>query len=375
MKKKGLIVATIVMVLVLAVSLTTATYAWFTVTDVTTIDAFEISVVAGNAVNVGVKTNNTYKATVTANDFMNGTVVYTPATGGGNIGGGTWSGGSTGLGATIDHDIAWGAQSAAVGITSAALQQATIEVDDDNDPDTPTITEDVEGYWTGATNGNTTAWTNSGIVIAANAAATTDESAALTNVTKAFANKNGVRYSAGADDTKVGDYAYLYIGASPTKALDSNELVILIDGSATSGQIVGILSAIHVAYRVNGGEGASGDTAGNWKDLDVFSIDNEATTETEEEFHYSDNITSVGCNLTETQRNAYKESYGNEAPTTGAWAVTIPLTALTQGAIDQIEIVIYIAGADSDCRDEAKGASGEISIFFNAIEKEVQNNG
>ena len=30
MKKKGLIVATIVMVLVLAVSLTTATYAWFT---------------------------------------------------------------------------------------------------------------------------------------------------------------------------------------------------------------------------------------------------------------------------------------------------------------------------------------------------------
>ena len=39
MKKKGLIIATIVMVLVLAVSLTTATYAWFTLSDVTKIDA------------------------------------------------------------------------------------------------------------------------------------------------------------------------------------------------------------------------------------------------------------------------------------------------------------------------------------------------
>jgi hypothetical protein len=341
------------------------------VTDVTTIDAFEISVVAGNAVNVGVKTNNTYAGTVTANDFMNGSVVYTPATGGGTKGLGTWAGGVQGLGATIDHDIAWGAQSAAVGITTGSLAQQKIQVDHDSDPSTPPQEQTVEGYWTGATNQNTGLWTTDGIVIAANAPATKGENVPLTNVTKAMANKNGVRYSVGAEDTKVGDYAYLYIGASPTKALESNELVILIDGSATSGQIVGILSAIHIAYRVNGGTGANPETntAGSWEDYDVFSIDDTATTSVTEDYHYDDYISTVGCNLTDAQANAYKESYNKEAPTSGAWAITIPLTALNQGAIDQIEIVIYIAGSDEDCRDEAKGASGMISIFFNAKEK------
>ena len=363
MKKKGLIVATIVMVLVLAVSLTTATYAWFTVTDVTTIDAFEISVVAGNAVNVGVKTDNTYSATPTADMFMNGDVIYTPEVGGGAIGLGDWEGGSVGLGARIDHDIAWGAQSAAVGITSATLQQATIDVDDDDDPSTPAVPEDVEGYWTGATNANTGLWASTGTVVAANSAATQEDDALLTNVTKAMANKNGVRYTADGSGVQLGDYAYLFIGASPTKALESNELVILIDGSSSSGSIVGILSAIHVAYRVN--------SAGAWTDVDVFGADDPDVAGVQGK-HYNDSLAGVTCNLTETQKNAYNESYQKTAPTTGAWAVTIPLEAVNQGDIDQIEIVIYIAGADTDCRDEAKGASGMISIFFNAIEKEVQ---
>ena len=367
MKKKGLIVATIVMVLVLAVSLTTATYAWFTVTDVTTIDAFEISVVAGNAVNVGVKTDNTYEGTVTANDFMNGTVTYKPGTAG-TIGGGTWEDGTVGLGARIDHDIAWGAQSAAVGITNVTLAQKQVMGDHDTNPETPEQLVDVPGYWTGATNGNTGLWGTTGTVIAANASASTGDDAELTDVTKAMANKDGVRYVADTDGTRIGDYAYLYIGASPTKALSSNELVILIDGSQSEGQIVGILSAIHVAYRVNGGTGAdkANNIAGTWTDLDVFSEDDTQTAETED-FHYDDYLSSVDCNLTSAQANAYAESYKKTAPTTSAWAITIPLTALTQGEIDQIEIVIYIAGADEDCRDEAKGASGKVSIFFNAV--------
>ena len=58
MKKKGLIVATIVMVLVLAVSLTTATYAWFTVDAQATIDNLSITAEAIEGVEIAVKTTN-----------------------------------------------------------------------------------------------------------------------------------------------------------------------------------------------------------------------------------------------------------------------------------------------------------------------------
>ena len=357
MKKKGLIVATIVMVLVLAVSLTTATYAWFTVTDVTTIDAFEISVVAGNAVNVGVKTNNSYAGTVTANDFMNGTVTYGGQTAG-EFGGGTWSGGVAGLGARIDHDITWGAQSAALGVTGDKL------------------TESTGGYWTGATKDNTGFWDQKKVngsnltlaggaeaytVIAANAPNQTTPGA-LTNVSKAMANKNGVRYTGqDEDDSNVGDYAYLYIGASPTKELESNTLVIMLEADPSVGAIVGILSSIHVAYRLNGGPGADAEEniAGTWTDVELCggSVHYDALLE---------NITlSYSTDEQKAVENAYKKSYGKDnAPTKGAWYITIPNLTTEQGKIDQIEIVIYIAGADTDCRDEAKGAEGSISIFF-----------
>ncbi|MBP3291210.1 MAG: hypothetical protein J6M26_02045 [Clostridia bacterium] len=58
MKKKGLIVATIVMVLVLAVSLTTATYAWFTSDAQATIDNLSIKATAIEGVEIAVKTKN-----------------------------------------------------------------------------------------------------------------------------------------------------------------------------------------------------------------------------------------------------------------------------------------------------------------------------
>ena len=44
MKKKGLIISTVVMVVVLIASLTTATYAWFTASNKTEIKGFDVSV-------------------------------------------------------------------------------------------------------------------------------------------------------------------------------------------------------------------------------------------------------------------------------------------------------------------------------------------
>ena len=72
MKKKGLIISTVVMVVVLIASLTTATYAWFTVSSTTTVDGFNLEVVSSNILNIGLKANTTYEDDASASSFVSG---------------------------------------------------------------------------------------------------------------------------------------------------------------------------------------------------------------------------------------------------------------------------------------------------------------
>ena len=71
MKKKGLIVATIVMVLVLAVSLTTATYAWFSSNASATVDDLEITTKAADGLQIAMI--NTPKSIA---DLQSGELTY-----------------------------------------------------------------------------------------------------------------------------------------------------------------------------------------------------------------------------------------------------------------------------------------------------------
>ena len=59
MKKKGLIIATIVMVLVLAVSLTTATYAWFSSTGTVKVSSVTLNTNAAEGLQIAVQTTDT----------------------------------------------------------------------------------------------------------------------------------------------------------------------------------------------------------------------------------------------------------------------------------------------------------------------------
>ena len=330
MKKKGLIIATIVMVLVLAVSLTTATYAWFTVANVTTIDGFNVSVVPGTDVNIGVKKNNKYEASPNTGMFYYGSVEYTPAAPG-TLGVGEWGGenANEGLGASIDHLITWGEQNMAVGVTTqTTLTAATVE--------------------------NTGLWSHTGGKTAIAANGENHSSIDVTSETAHLAVANGT------DDTKA-DYAYLFLGVQPSKELKTNNLVILLDASANTTANVGILSAIHVAYRVNGGAVVDSEyVEGAWYEIDLCG-----------DVHYDDALTELNLALTGTPvGNAYGTSYSQDGgktpatlPTKGAYhAIELDGTAMS---IQQVEIVIYIAGADSDCVNGAlNGASGLIKIFF-----------
>ncbi len=308
MKKKGLIISTVVMVVVLIASLTTATYAWFTTSNVTSISGFDVEVVSSNAVNIGLKANCTYDADAIESAFVTGDCNYTASTAG-TLGGGSWTG-EEGLSATLTHNISWGAQKKAVGVVNTDIEAAT-----------------------SATLANTGLWNiESGTkAIAANMVKNESKANVLGNQTFATANT---------------DYAYFFLGAAPTKALTSNELVIMVDTNGSTN--VGIMAALHVAYRLNGN--------GEWTDADIY-----------DNVHYNQKTADLASNLTDTQKATYKDTYDTDAPTTGVRQFAITGLATAKDQIDQIEIVIYIAGSDSDCVDAAKGSKGAITMFFNVV--------
>ena len=73
MKKKGLIISTVVMVVVLIASLTTATYAWFSTQAQAKIENISITTTSTEGLQIGVKTKNT----VYTSGYTNGTITYT----------------------------------------------------------------------------------------------------------------------------------------------------------------------------------------------------------------------------------------------------------------------------------------------------------
>ncbi len=92
MKKKGLIISTVVMVVVLIASLTTATYAWFTSQTVAKVGDIEMSATSANSLRIGANTKGV--AGTGFGDYASGTVTWDTATS-------KWTG-PAGLGPQID---------------------------------------------------------------------------------------------------------------------------------------------------------------------------------------------------------------------------------------------------------------------------------
>ena len=326
MKKKGLIISTVVMVVVLIASLTTATYAWFTQDTKTSISGFELQVVAGNAVNIGVKKDLTaqYSAADTSTAFVSGTCSYT-GTKGKLLGVGSWDG-DPGLGPTLEHQIMFGEMSKAVGFTNV-------------------------GTATDANINNTTAFSSTASkVIAANKG---KADGALSGQVDAVVNGN-------VGESTVGDLAYLWLGVSPAQELQSAAKLHIFVQSNGGGENLGIAAAVHVAYSVNGT---------TWVDVDAFN--NLSETNTNNTITYATTkasyTTTMPVDATDVFTGATKSSVQQ-----GMTKVTIDLTQTEVGKLDQVQLVIYLAGSDSDCVDAAKGVSAKVGMFFEAVEKETE---
>ena len=103
MKKKGLIISTVVMVVVLIASLTTATYAWFTASTTVQVNDISLSVISDTNVNVGVKFKDITGTESNANNYYYNSV--TPDVDAANANTVKWLDGSDiGLGSTLQFE-------------------------------------------------------------------------------------------------------------------------------------------------------------------------------------------------------------------------------------------------------------------------------
>ena len=346
MKKKGLIISTVVMVVVLIASLTTATYAWFTASNKTEISGFNVSVVSSNAVNIGMKKEYSLSQNPSPEEFTTGSVTFTTGTtndsGPGKINNpGSWGGGSDGLSATLEHNINWGSQAKAVGLTTSAEVTSEANASKATTANTRFWVTDTQNHDGSITYGNTTAGKTA--VIAANKAQGSND---LTNQSLARANING---------EGAGDYAHFILGVQPTKALDRNNFVIMISPSSDTSTL-GILASIHVAYRVR----KDGEAEPTWTEVDVYGT-NKGTTKKGD----------ITTNVTGTIATAYSTAIGGPLPA-GSMACVISGLDTEVNKITQVEVVIYMAGADTDCNDQGKTASGDIKMFFDCANAETK---
>ena len=310
MKKKGLIISTVVMVVVLIASLTTATYAWFTAETKTTVNGFDINVAAGSAVVVGFKHGTTWNTLADADslndsDFQSGNVTFTTTDG--------WVGDAEGLTPTLTPTINLGKEIDSKWVMEKAVGK-TIETD------VLKATEKNTYLW-----GNTE---NAETVVAANKG----KSGALANQTAGVANS---------------DYAHFILGAQASKSLESLTFAITVTSSGKT--TLGMAAATHIAFR------KTGET--KWTDIDMFDKTQNPNLTTEK-----------SCTASTTIANVPGYTLTNSTTTKDAGSATYYIT-LDPVAINQIEIVIYLAGSDADCTDAAKGAVSKISMDFIAVEK------
>ena len=351
MKKKGLLISTIVMVVVLIASLTTATYAWFSADAKTSIQGFNVNVVSNNVVNIGLK-GSTYNTGTSADEFVSGDCTYTRGNGNTAEGYvfGTWTGNASLAPQITTTDVNWGTQSTAVGFIATANQLASSA----NGTNTQFVPENANNVFTPIAANGTGASTISG--------------------TPSLAYENYTDYNGNVGGTEVpGSFAYLFLGVQATKKLQDNTnkftIVLVPQGNGTT---LGISAAIHVAYRVKLGSGAWS----SWDDVDVYGNNSYSTARASVAAGTLKGNFAADLGLNES---AYAQATNTTTTSTGCGILNIDLSNYSDptvpAVIDQIELIIYLAGHDSDCINSAiNGMQTNVYMFFEAQEYVAQQN-
>ena len=343
MKKKGLIVATIVMVLVLAVSLTTATYAWFTAANKTIIEAIDFAVGSSSDVLIGVKTqyaqDSNYKTNVTTDSMTPGSqagYIWGSLTGENDYtyagGASTWINGTPGLGHYIDTGLT---------LTNIAMAIGTGTIDSVT-PANSTVDD--------------AAWVSTNSIIKAEASKTAD----------AIADGEGAELA-----TPQEDYLDIVLGVKPAKAnLTSITLNITINPDQNTKTVIGMNSAIHVIFGIEQAAPTKPTATNAYTtgmksgEIDVYG-----------NHHYGTNVSTISSASTFAAQgfNTSTETL-NAGWTNLAIVIATPEDGqqfLPVNDFYQIHLIIFIAGYDTDCVQSAMGVGADICLNFTAEEGTV----
>lgn len=321
MKKKGLIISTVVMVVVLIASLTTATYAWFTAASTVQVNPISLAVRSETNVQVGVK----FQEFATSNDAAN--YYNNSVTAASNDNTVSWTGGDIGLGSTLEfpelklggsnaigtsnYDSNWSAEAAKVDDVTAFLAKNTVEGNANN---------------------------NKKYIVAARGKANT-AAGALGNKTTIDYSSNGVKLAVANKD-----YLNATIGVAANRTGVNGfyaKITVLTDGLDKT---LGVNAAIHFVIRL-------GD---KYIDVQPFG-----------DLHYntvinSTNITGEnGGKLKVVEKTkAQSEFYFWIGKKTGTDTYKNDLTEIVD-----FDIYTYIDGTDDDCVLTSKGGC-TIAITF-----------
>ena len=331
MKKKGLIISTVVMVVVLIASLTTATYAWFTAAKETTIEAIEFSVSSGSDVSIGLSSNNTYQPGASSGAFRSGTTTIGPSfatTDSGTsipnavlqAGENYWEG-NNGLGNRIDMQLNLTGMTKAVG--------------------TGKVGGTADGSFDYSAIRELAAADKKGMIVSEGLATVPSENGA----SAAYGQK---------------DYLDVVIGVQAAAA-DLYEIICNVTISPNSSDIdLGMNAAIHVAWAIDGMIDADTPTA---QKVDAYGDKHYNTTTqslAKKLVGNKNDIVDFGGNATQILNNG-----STNVPISVAKSATAAGTDyLDRSVIYQLHLLIWIDGADADCNDQAKGVSSTIYINF-----------
>ena len=329
MKKKGLIISTVVMVVVLIASLTTATYAWFTSNQSVKIDTIGIQVTSSAKVNIGVKNNSSgtgYAAYLNETLTANGT--------GNQV---SWTGGTEGLGATLAFDNLKIMSAFGIGTSS-----------------------------------ETTGWT----------AANVDNKTAVTTAGKTIIKAQGKADGTGIDDSTIAtatanqEYLNATIGMEANTANVKGMYVKVAVSTDDTKTILGTNAAIHIVVKIGTKvydvQPFGVETITTTNDQTIYKSTKDAIKEKNNVVIYKDGasetaqaaITPVDTSASTTNKNIVSTFY--------FWvATTEKAEGFGTGGTDihDFQIFAYIDGTDADAVNEAViGASAKIDIEFDGTD-------
>ncbi len=346
MKKKGLIISTVVMVVVLIASLTTATYAWFTSNGSATVSDIGFEVKANSDLLIGLSKTNSWNSDVDNSKFVSDGTVFNAPSNSNTRGSWTTTSGGDGLGLSIDTGLQL------TDVTQAVYTFAGTNGSNENSWAGYTQTEYKRG-----TGDDYKQFVESGLNRSNTFLKATGSGSTITAGTLLGANMNGW----GADaDAVTGDYLDVVFGVKAQKS-DVKAFGCLITVKNNQTGNVGLSAALHAVYSTDGT---------NYHEVDLYGTNtcgqaianitkpNAAeksfgTGESQKTYFYDDQKDVTNGDATYFIEMAAVDDFANSLGT-------------ADSDIKQLHLIIYLCGPDGDCKS-GYNANATITIQFVSI--------